>query len=284
VITLVAVVVAGLAAGLVAWAPWTPPPVLRPAGLVAGPATANSISFRWARPATGPLPDKYLILSNRSAGTVAGTVTSYRQAGLAPASTYAYRVVAVRGGKRSPPSAPLEVRTLTPPISQARLQGPWDIQLKYVGPKRGGQNGTLNGEFIPACAAGACDVVLHVRGTRYSYSFTMKLARAGARYQGQAFLPHTRCRVAGNSILDPTTLKIRIRVTAAGVVGQAWVATSWAGTMVGSTITSPTLPSTALPPPTRPPSLKLRVKPGPARLPVRTRGAGCGAGRETAYR
>jgi hypothetical protein len=232
VITLVAVVVvAGLAAGLVVWAPWTPPPVLRPAGLVAGPATANSISFRWARPATGPPPDKYLILSTgTAAGTVPGTATSYRQAGLAPASTYQYLVVAVRGGKRSPPSAPLAVRTLTPPISQARLQGPWDIHVKY---KRGGHNGTLNGEFIPACAAGACDVVLHVREPRYSYSFTMKLARAGARYQGQALLPYTRCRVAGNSILDPTTLKIRIRVTAAGVVGQAWVATSWAGTMVG---------------------------------------------------
>src|SRR5437899_9129463 len=35
VVALVAVVVvAGLTAGLVVWAPWTPPPVLRPAGLV----------------------------------------------------------------------------------------------------------------------------------------------------------------------------------------------------------------------------------------------------------
>jgi len=55
---LAAVVVLGLAAGLVVWAPWIPPPVLRPSGLVAGPSTANSIAFRWSRPAAGPLPDK----------------------------------------------------------------------------------------------------------------------------------------------------------------------------------------------------------------------------------
>jgi hypothetical protein len=108
-VTLVAViVVAALVGGLLVWAPWTPPPVLRPGGLAAGPATANSISFHWARPATGPLPDKYLILSHGTvAGSVAGTATSYRHAGLTPASTYQYRVVAVRGGKRSPQSAAL---------------------------------------------------------------------------------------------------------------------------------------------------------------------------------
>jgi Fibronectin type III domain len=103
VLLLAAVVVLGLAAGLVVWAPWTPPPVLRPAGLAAGPSTANSIAFRWSRPPTGPLPDKYLVLrSGTVAGSVAGAATSYRQAGLTPATTYQYRVVAVRGGKRSP--------------------------------------------------------------------------------------------------------------------------------------------------------------------------------------
>ena len=227
------VVVAALAAGLVIWAPWTPPPVLRPTGLVAGPTTANSISFRWSSPLRGPLPDKYLILGEGAvAGSVAGTVTSYRQAGLTPASAYQYHLVAVRGGKRSPPSAPLAVRTLTPPISQARLQGSWKIRLKYVRPKRGGRNGTLAGEFIPACAAGACDVVLHVKQGRYS--FTMKLARAGASYKGQTVVNFYRCGPAGSSIPDPTTLKIRLNVTGAVGQGQAWVANSLTGTMVGT--------------------------------------------------
>ncbi len=56
VLLLVAVAVIVLVAGLVVWARWTPPPVLRPGGLVAGPSTANSITFRWSRPARPPLP------------------------------------------------------------------------------------------------------------------------------------------------------------------------------------------------------------------------------------
>jgi len=166
------------------------------------------------------------------AGSVAGTVTSYRQAGLTPAATYQYSVVAVRGGKRSPPSATLAVRTLTPPLSQARLQGPWSILTKYSHSARSSRNGALPGTFIPACAAGACDVVLHVKQGRYS--FTMKLARAGASYKGQTVVNFYRCGPAGSSIPDPTTLKIRLNVTGAVGQGQAWVANSLTGTMMGT--------------------------------------------------
>jgi hypothetical protein len=233
-VTLVTViVVAALAGGLVVWAPWTQPPVLRPAGLAAGHATANSISFRWARPATGPLPDTYLILSDgRVAGTVAGTATSYRQAGLTPASAHQYRVVALRGGKRSPQSAALAMRTLTPPMSQARLQGSWSVYTKYIPGGHGNRNGTATWELFPTCAAGVCDVMLHAVQGRYS--FAMKLARSGARYKGQAVVNFYRCGPAGNTIPDPTTLKVGVRVTHAVGEGQAWVATSWTGTMVGA--------------------------------------------------
>jgi hypothetical protein len=231
---LAALVVIGLAAAaLVVWAPWVPPPVLRPAGLVAGPATANSVSFRWSRPPTGPLPDKYLILSDgRLAGSVAGTATSYRQAGLTPASSYKYSVVAVRGGKRSPQSAALPVSTLTPPVSQARLQGSWSVALRYHQRVFRTRNATLPGEFIPACAAGPCDVTLHVTARRYRFS--VKLARAGAVYRGQTAVRFIRCGTAGNSIPDPTTLRFRVRITSAAGEGQVWAATSMAGTMTGT--------------------------------------------------
>jgi len=234
VVTLVAViVVAGVTAGLVVWAPWTPPPVLRPAGLAAGPSTANAIAFRWARPATGPLPDKYLILSDgRAAGAVAGTATSYRQAGLTPASTYRYRVVAVRGGERSPQSAPLAVSTLIPPMSQARLQGAWNVDVKYIQRVFGRRNETLFWEVIPACAAGACDAMLHVKA--HGHPFSMKLTRAGAVYRGHTVVGFTRRGTAGNSIPDPTTLKFRVRVTDAVGEGQVWAAISLRGTMVGT--------------------------------------------------
>ena len=226
-----AVVVLGLAAGLVVWAPWTPPPVLRPSGLVAGPSTANSITFRWSRPPTGPPPDKYLILgSGPAASSVAGTATSYRQASLTPATIYQYRVVAVRGGKRSPGSAVLTVRTLTPPISQARLQGSWQVYAKNIGPARGGRNGYMRWQLSPPCAAGACDVMLRVKDGRFS--FKMKLARAGAVYEGQTRASLGRCGPRTSSIPDPATVKIKIRVSKAAGESQDWAATSLTGTMV----------------------------------------------------
>jgi len=227
------VVVAGLTAALVVWAPWIPPPVLRPAGLVAGPSTADTITFRWSNPPTGPLPDKYLILSNGTvAGAVAGTVTSYRQARQTPATAYQYRVVAVRGGKRSPRSAVLAVRTLTPPLSQARLQGPWNVYAKNIRSAPGSRNGTLMWDFIPACAARACGVIVHVKAGKHAYKMT--LTRAGAAYQGHTEVDFIRCGPASNSISDPATLKFRVRATAAAGQSQVWAATSLAGTMVGT--------------------------------------------------
>jgi hypothetical protein len=250
VFTLAAVVILGLAAGLVVWAPWTPPPppVLRPAGLVAGPSTTSSIAFRWSRPRTGPLPDRYLILNGGTvAGSVAGTVTSYRHAGLNPATAYQYRVVAVRGGKRSPQSALLTVRTLTPPISQARLQGQWNLYAKNVGHVPGGRNGSLFWQVNPVCLTGACDVIVHVRDGRYS--FKVKLARAGAVYRGHTVLGFSRCGSRANSIADPTTVTIRIHVvTAATGANQEWAATSLAGRMTASSkyVSSATFYCTAL--------------------------------------
>ena len=230
-ILLAAVVALGLAAGLVVWAPWTPPPVLRPAGLVAGPSTATSIAFRWSRPRTGPLPDKYLVLgSGALVGSVAGTVTSYRQAGLTPGTTYQYRVVAVRGGKRSPQSALLSVRTLTPPISQARLQGSWSVYIKTVGPAPPGpRNGYMTWQLSPACAVGACNVILD--GKNGGFSFKAKLTSGGAAYSGRA-ITHFGCGRPASSIPYPVTLTIKIHATNAVGENQVWAATSFAGTIV----------------------------------------------------
>jgi len=234
VVTVAAVVVAAaLAAGLAVWAPWNQPPVLRPAGLAAGPATAGSISFRWSPPATGPLPDKYLILAGgRTAGSVAGTAMSYRQAGLTPASSYRYRVVAVRGGQRSPQPAALPVSTVPPPLSQARLQGSWEVYVKNICGAPGSRNGTLVWAFTPACAAGACDVIVRVTEGKHTYKMT--LTRTGAVYEGRAVVTVVRCGTPGNTIPDPGTLRYRVRATAAAGQDHAWAATSLAGTLVGT--------------------------------------------------
>jgi hypothetical protein len=222
-----------LAAGLAVWAPWLPPPVLRPAGLVAGPATANSITVSWSRPRTGPLPDKYLILGSGAViSSVAGTVTSYRDVGLTPGASYLYHLVAVRDGIRSPQSALFTAHTRTPPVSQARMQGSWQVYAKNIGHAPGGENGNMTWQLSPACATGACDVMLHVQDGKFS--FAMKLTRAGAVYQGHADAGRGRCGPAGSSIPDPTTVKIKIRLTGALGETQEWAATSLTGTMAGT--------------------------------------------------
>ena len=230
---LAAVVILGLAAGLVVWAPWVVPPVLRPTGLAAGPSTDNSIAFHWSRPATGPLPDKYLILGQgMKAATVAGTVTAYRQAGLTPASNYQYHVVAVRGGKRSPQSAVLILSTLTPPVSAARLQGSWQVYVKnFVGPRA---SGYITWQVTPACAVGPCDVMVHASSSSH-FDFTMKLTRAGAAYSGHTVTSLGPCGSGANAIPDPVTLKVQIRVNAAIGQNLVWAASSFAGTIVGTT-------------------------------------------------
>ena len=235
------VAVAGLAGALVIWAPWRsplPPPLLRPAGLTAGPSTTSSVAFHWSGPATGPAPDKYVILNGGTViGTVPGTVTSYRGTGLNPATAYQYRVAAMRDGKRSALSSVMAVRTSAPPLSTARWEGPWTVRVKVV---RGGA--VLKGprplrweeswQSNPKCPAGACAVRL---SGRFNFGhFKATLTRAGAVYTGKTTASVFRCGPRSSSVPTRSTLKFRVTLTTAKGDSGAWAASSWAGTMAVS--------------------------------------------------
>ena len=195
VIAVAALVVLGLLAGLLIWAPWKSPPLLRPAGLTAGPSTTSSVTFRWSRPATGPPPERYVILHDgQVAGSVPGTVTSYRGTGLAPATAYRYRVAAERGGQRSALSPVIVLTTATPPLSAARLQGAWTVSIKITqgaSDLTGPRSWDETWQATPKCAAGPCDVRLS--GGLNGYTFKTTLTRAGAAYRGRS--PATCFRV-----------------------------------------------------------------------------------------
>jgi len=162
--------------------------------------------------------------------SVGGKVTSYRKAGLTPSSTYVYHVVAVRAGKRSPPSAALSVNTVTPPISQARLQGGWQVYGKNLVGAPSSDDGYMTWQLMPVCVAGACDVMVHVTSTHLS--FKLRLAHAGSAYKGQTVANVGPCGTGANSFPDPTTVTIQIRVKTALGKDQQWVAASFTGTMV----------------------------------------------------
>ena len=227
--------VAGVVIGLVIWAPWASPPLLRPAGLTAGHSTTGSVVFHWSRPAAGPAPDSYLILrAGRVIGSVRGTVTFYRQVGLAPATAYRYQVAAVRDGKRSALSSALVVRTATPPLSAARLAGPWTVQLHLV--RRGGLIGarrwTESWLTSPTCAAGSCAEILS--GSIGGYRFTATLDRSGARYAGTTRARLFPCRSGASSFPMRDTMTFQLKITGAHVVHRAWTAISWTGALVMS--------------------------------------------------
>ena len=227
--------VAGVVIGLVIWAPWASPPLLRPAGLTAGPSTTGSVAFHWSHPATGPAPDSYVILRDgKVIGSVRGTATSYWQAGLAPATAYRYRVAAVRDGTRSALSSALVVSTATPPLSAARLAGPWTVRLTLV--RRGGLIGarrwTESWLTSPTCATGSCAEILS--GGIGGYRFTAQLDRSGARYAGTIRARLFPCRSRASSFPMRDTMSFHLKVTGAHVVNRAWTVSSWTGAVVMS--------------------------------------------------
>jgi hypothetical protein len=236
-LTVIAIAAAlGLTAGLVIWAPWKSAPLVRPAGLTPGPSTTRSVAFGWSPPATGPAPDRYLILRGGAViASVPGTVTSYRQAGLAPATAYQYQVAAVRGGKRSARSAVLVVRTATPPVSAARLQGPWTVRIKVVrgaADLAGGSRWDESWTTSPKCAAGACAVRLS--GQLNGHTYTTTLTRTGGVYRGKIAGNLFPCGSGAHSFPVRSTVTFRVKVTAAHADNQAWAASSWTGTMVAA--------------------------------------------------
>jgi Fibronectin type III domain/Protein of unknown function (DUF2510) len=234
-VTVIAVLaVLGLIIGLLLWAPWQTPPLLRPTGLAAGTSTTSSVAFRWARPATGPPPDRYQILhGGKVIGSVPGTVTSYRVTGLAPDTAYQYRVAAVRGGKRSALSAVLVAHTRIPPLAAARLQGAWTVHLTMVrgaSSLTGHKNWDESWLASPGCATGPCDVRLS--GSINGHAFSTALSRAGAAYQGTVIGNVFPCGSGSSSFAVRSTAKIQLSVITARVGNGAWIASSWAGTMV----------------------------------------------------
>jgi hypothetical protein len=228
------VVVLALAAGLAIWAPWKSPPLLKPTGLAADRSTVSSVAFHWADPATGPLPDKYLILHDgKLIGSVPGTVTSYHTGGLAPDTAYQYRIAAERGGKRSVLSAVLVVHTAVPPLSAARWQGTWTVAIKINKGRasiQGARKWTETWVAGPKCASGPCTVRL--AAALNGHNFKVTLARSGARYEGTTHSTVFPCGKGSTAFPIRSRLTVRITLKTAHVDNGAWTASAWSGGMV----------------------------------------------------
>jgi chitodextrinase len=133
---LVAVVVLGLTAGLLVWAPWHKVPVA-PAAVHGHSPTATSVLVSWSASSGGATIDRYLILRDGTqVGAVPASQTSYLDNGLAPGATHRYKIIAVSGTQQSRPSASIAVRTITPsPIGLVVGQATWtSVQFHWSPP------------------------------------------------------------------------------------------------------------------------------------------------------
>jgi hypothetical protein len=137
----------------------------------------------------------------------------------------------VSGDHRSAPSSVAAVTTLTPPLSEARLEGTWTVDSNVTqsdeGTPKVGYTETSSWQFTPKCTAGPCDVALS--GDYFAEPFTATLTRAGAVYTGTTNASLTTC--GPSNVPEQDTVKIQITVNNAGVANQIWSATSWIGTI-----------------------------------------------------
>ena len=109
--TVAAVAVAALVAGLIVWSPWTPSP---PSAVRVTGSTATTAEISWAASSGIASPDRYLVLRDgQQVGSVPASATSWTDHGLSPGTTYDYAVVAA-GLVQSGRSAAATVTTPAP--------------------------------------------------------------------------------------------------------------------------------------------------------------------------
>jgi len=157
----------GLAAGLLIWQPWNPPPN-PPTAVSLSSTTATSVLVSWNPSKGGASPVKYVIFRDGTqVGTVSADNVSWTDNGLQPGSKHQYTVAAVGGGQQSGQTKPVSVTTITPPpVQVAVAKATWTtVQVRWSPSPQGPvpsqylvYNGTTQVATLP--------------GTTSSYQFT----------------------------------------------------------------------------------------------------------------
>jgi hypothetical protein len=232
----------GLIVGLIAWAPWSREPVpATPVGLVLTEATRTSVAFKWSSPSTGAVPTRYRIFNlGKVVATVPAATHSYRKAGLAPETYYAYTVVARAGNHNSAPSAPLTGSTLSPPLKSHD-----QVQITLTRAPAGSTGPALGvvsivaWTFHPTCRLNYCWMRVKAwlpatfsastpSASRRYFPFRAKLTGSTRRgYSGRVKGKYSRC----GGILVTDTITVRIAVKPGWIApGGGWL--NWTGDVV----------------------------------------------------
>jgi hypothetical protein len=199
VFALAGVVVLGLIAGLVVWAPWHKVPVA-PEAIVGQSPTATSVLVSWSPSRGGAAIDHYLILrDNTQVGSVPASQTSYLDHGLAPGTAHRYNIIALSGTQRSQPSRIVVVRTITPsPVGLAAGQVTWTTEAFSWSPPPNSPAPSAYAVFVDGAQ------VATITGGTTSYSVTGLQLATTSQYQVAAVWGDHRS--GRSAVLSVTTL------------------------------------------------------------------------------
>jgi hypothetical protein len=185
------------------------------------------VELRWS--ALGD-PVEYLVYRDGTLlTTIAAPGQTYSDASVSPDTTYVYAIEAVDAVDRHSDRMTASVTTPpAPPVTEARLEGAWDVTLTYVEEnytnRNRGDNEQETWEFDPRCGAGACDVSVNLF---YPEQEATVLARDEGDYAGEGTAMLDRCEGARL----PTAIILEVTVTEAEFVDGSWVATGFTGTL-----------------------------------------------------
>lgn len=209
-----------------------------PTGLKVTARTTSTITLQWAYPDRAAVDQFRVLRDDAEVATVPGTARTFADKGLSPGRSYSYQLVALLAGTSSEESGALKATTATPPVSDARLTGTYDVDGKIT---KSSSTLTLGGDpalgqtiagwwrITPKCDTGACDAVL--KGSLGGHAFTINLDRDGAEYTGSTTAQISYCTGPNGKIEVTDTLTFTGTVTKAGLVDDVWVATAWKGTL-----------------------------------------------------
>jgi hypothetical protein len=189
-----------------------------------------AVTLTWSQPAGSAKVKNYRIYRDGSLlGTVDVPRTDYTDSVVSPGKSYSYEVVALDARDAESDRSSVTVKTPTPPLSAARVNGRYDVRAKEVsqfGYARGGGDYTIGWRLTAKCDSGACDVVwTDMNGL----GIKAVLHRKGAQYSGTARGRFdSRC---GRS-LTVSTLTVRLRVVKATGLASEWRASRLRGTLV----------------------------------------------------
>jgi hypothetical protein len=185
------------------------------------------VELRWT--ALGTPVEYILYRDGELLATVPAPSVRHSDASASPGTTYLYAIEAVDAFDRHSDRVTASVTTPpAPPVTEARLEGAWDVTLTYVEEnytnRESGDIEQETWEFDPRCASGACDVSVSLF---YPEQEEIVLAREGGAYGGEGSAMLDRCEGARLS----TTIVIDLTVAEAEFIEGVWTATGFTGTL-----------------------------------------------------